>query len=227
MDLKRKYLVWKQNSATEKVFEEVEIISFHLPKTGGVSFRNALKKIYKNHLVLLYGSPFQERINHQKPIWIPKSTKVIHGHFQPHAGLKKQFPNAKWVIWFRPPQQRIVSHYNYWKAHPQQGKLYEHFEAEIHTFKDFVTSKKLKEQVCLYQTYLRKSNLSNFDFIGDLNRFDDEMNRFGKIFGMQMPTIEKLNKSEKLHKEDYFFDEDMLETIKKETEIYEQICAIK
>ena len=225
MDLKRKYIVWKQKSATDTTFENVELISFHLPKTGGVSFRNALKHIYKNHLQLLYGSPFQERINTQLPIWVPKNTKAIHGHFQPHQGLKKQFPNAKWVIWFRPPEERIISHYNYWKANPQQGKLYEHFKNEIHTFKDFVTSKTLKSQVCLYETYLRKSHLTDFDFIGDLNDFEKEMNRFGKMFDVNIPAIEQLNKSDKLKNEDYSFDEEMLSAIKKEIEIYERIKA--
>jgi len=78
MDLKLKYIEWKQKSATNRVYPGVELISFHLPKTGGVSFRDVLKKHYSKDLQLIYSRGILKNINNQKPIWVPENTKALH-----------------------------------------------------------------------------------------------------------------------------------------------------
>ena len=217
-------LIQKLNPNRER--RAVEWVSFHIPKTGGVSFRNYLVHVYGNSLLFIYSAPLQVRINNKLPIWVPSSKKVLHGHFQPHLGLKEQFPNAKWVIWFREPKSRIISHYNYWKSNPQNGPAFQYFNEKIHSFKDFVLDKRLKGQVCLYQTYLNNVSIQDFDFIGILENADQDLVKFSQRLGKDQISLEHTNKSAKIDHEDYQFTEEMMSVIKGEMDIYKEALKL-
>jgi hypothetical protein len=98
----------------------IELISLHIPKTAGTSFRNILKSVYGERAVVRVDIPIEsERAPHEKavqgPPRLPGGARVLHGHFRVkdlrrHYGLEAGIPV---VTWLRDPVERVVSNYFY------------------------------------------------------------------------------------------------------------------
>ena len=93
----------------QKIQANVEIISVHVPKTGGTTFFQILSNAYGKE------SMFEDNLNVADsqvytPSDLPSHIKVIHGHFclDKYNGV---FPTAKRVIWLRNPILRLISNY--------------------------------------------------------------------------------------------------------------------
>ncbi|WP_157446837.1 sulfotransferase family 2 domain-containing protein [Cytophaga aurantiaca] len=100
----------------------IELISLHIPKTGGTSFRSLLNNNYGIENVAQFDINYKEnkykfKINGKEvaePLF-PKDTKVLHGHFE-YLNLIELYPNLKnvpIVTWVRDPVKRVVSNYYY------------------------------------------------------------------------------------------------------------------
>lgn len=86
------------------------VLSVHIPKTAGVSFRNILTHIHGPGYVQFYweytdawGNPCAD---------VPPGTTCIHGHYSPDE-LARRFPEAELITWVRDPVERIASSYYY------------------------------------------------------------------------------------------------------------------
>jgi hypothetical protein len=109
----------KINTPTEYNFA-VELISLHIPKTAGTSFRNTLKSVYGDKEVLRVdiGLVNQElRLNEAEyqDRSVPAGTRVIHGHFNVTELYQRlDLPaNLPVITWLRDPVERVVSNYFY------------------------------------------------------------------------------------------------------------------
>lgn len=96
----------------------MELISIHIPKTAGTSFRNILKSVYGDEQVVRFDISMRGvvRLNEKQysETTLP-SAKVIHGHFS-YEALTNNFavPDGCPVItWLRDPVQRVISNYYY------------------------------------------------------------------------------------------------------------------
>jgi hypothetical protein len=96
------------------------MISVHLPKTGGVAFRNILQAIYGRSLYLHYGRKTRNRTF--DPSLLPVNTRCIHGHFGSDA-LAAAFPHRILITWVRHPVQRIVALYRHFLRNPDPSNL--------------------------------------------------------------------------------------------------------
>lgn len=101
------------------------LISIHLPKTGGTSFKQVLDSRFGTALLNDYGdvplnTPRPQRelaaFRHAARLaWtgLPATVECVHGHFLPlkYRSLGRR---AVFVTWLRDPVERLVSHYRYW-----------------------------------------------------------------------------------------------------------------
>ncbi len=107
-----------RNMMDSRVHNHIELISIHVPKTAGTSFRDTLRDVYgaehvrrldiADNKLHLDQQPFDENV-------LPKKVKVVHGHmyyslFQEKFQMDRRIPI---VTWLRDPVERVISNYNY------------------------------------------------------------------------------------------------------------------
>ena len=101
------------------MYNNVEIISVHIPKTAGTSLRNMILQHYGSDRVCTH-YPDSPEVDGTKEL--TDSTKVIHGHFFIREYLER-YPEiasdrVKKIAWLRHPVTRVMSHYFYNKKYP-------------------------------------------------------------------------------------------------------------
>jgi sulfotransferase famil protein len=169
------------------------MISIHIPKTGGTTFVDILRKCAEEVLYLDYdyeGPSPNALFRHGKRLTAaPESIisnlgsfpgrSVIHGHF-PASKYINRFPNAIYVTWLRDPVERVVSNYLYWQRSRIPGD--QHWEQ--------VTSQKLSlEEFAqlhlasnLQHAHLFPLTVERFDFIGITEEYDRSLELFRRLF---------------------------------------------
>ncbi|MEN8240821.1 MAG: sulfotransferase family 2 domain-containing protein [Chloroflexota bacterium] len=101
--------------------QNIELLSVHIPKTAGTSFRNTLVEIYRESGVLRVDLPPKKQRDAEDPFAkVPEklnpSVRVLHGHFNP-TELRLAYPGipeeTKMITWVRDPVKRVISNYFY------------------------------------------------------------------------------------------------------------------
>lgn len=173
------------------------IVSVHIPKTGGSTFRALLSEVAGSNLILDY---------EDRPIWeaypirriknMPLDQKrflqierklregkkvVVHGHFL-ISKYTSVFPEAKRVVWLRDPVERLVSHYHYWKREPNmENKVCRRLINENLTLREFAQQPILRN---IMTYFLDQQNIEGFDFIGITEKYSECLEHFKKRFGI-------------------------------------------
>jgi len=112
-----RYQRWRERQKNA----ELELISIHIPKTAGTSFRNTLKGVYGQEAVIRLDIELEApvvRINEQPyhSRQLPAWARVAHGHFsypllQQHFDLPQR--DIPLITWLRDPVERVISNYYY------------------------------------------------------------------------------------------------------------------
>ncbi|MDY7006346.1 MAG: sulfotransferase family 2 domain-containing protein [Cyanobacteriota bacterium] len=183
------------------------IVSVHIPKTAGSSFRQSLQKIFNSQVLLDYDN-----------IWMPKNPvirnfkqfvlnnpsfppnkliinskyKVIHGHFYANK-YKNISKEVKLITFFRDPIDRVVSNYLYIQKNPffiqptqLNNSMYQAVRNNQMNLKDF---SELEAERNLYSNYLGGVGIDNFTFIGLTEAYEDSIKLFSKIFGIELDLL--------------------------------------
>jgi hypothetical protein len=102
------------------VRNELELISIHIPKTAGTSFRNTLCEVYgQKEVVRLDIGLVRKETRIREQLYeapdLPPETRVLHGHFSyPLLVQRFDVSSALPVItWLRDPVDRVISNYFY------------------------------------------------------------------------------------------------------------------
>lgn len=158
--------------ALNSVKNYMEIISLHLPKTAGTSFRMLLQDNYKDDLLLDYGGEIQDISKY----------KCVHGHLNINKYLTV-YPEAKLITWLRDPRERVISYYNYWKNkrvnddNPWHVKFKKENPTLMQFARDFIF---LRQELSIY---LDGVDIEKFFFIGITERFDYDVDRLSSMMG--------------------------------------------
>jgi hypothetical protein len=167
------------------------LVSVHLPKTAGTSFRAALEAHYGDSLLEDYAMlPMQ--LPRGRREWralcdaynalhqIPAFTRAIHGHFLPvkYRVVLRHRP-TRYITWLRDPVDRLVSHYHYWKRDyggddPKQP-LRNRMLRECWSLERFCLGPELRN---LYRQYLWFFPPGRFAFIGITEHYAQDLDWF-------------------------------------------------
>lgn len=172
----------------------VEIVSVHIPKTGGCSFRSILTKIYGEEHCYLDYEPSLVNLD-----VITSKHKVIHGHLA--TRFVSKFPTAKIIVWIRNPIIRLVSDYYYIFSRsievlnqPANKLNKDIFESNLslEQFAEIPGRQNVLNQYCdfdkikLYQDYF---------FIGIQEFFDDDITDLSNLLHWPKIELERVNET--------------------------------
>jgi hypothetical protein len=171
------------------------LVSVHVPKCAGTSFKAVLQRIYGRDLLLNYGTFFtREDI---RPGMIPPGTRCVHGHFVADA-LSDLFPGAPLITWVRHPVERLVSNYHFFLNNPDKGDFCSRTLNEKRlSLREFADLEAMRNEA---SRHFAGKRVDDFQFVGISERFAESLCLFGAAFKLEVLTpvpFENVNPSRK------------------------------
>jgi len=170
----------------QTINDNIEIISIHIPKTAGTSFRKLLELNYENSFEWIKRDNKLNCFCEKKYCRLNKGIRVIHGHFPVFKDLTKYYPNAKLITWIRDPVERLISHYYFFKFYPRHGNKQQDFMLDLDL--SIIQFAKIKQIGYFYKRflkYLEELKYEDFYFIGIVEEFDNYIDILADKLGWQ------------------------------------------
>jgi|HubBroStandDraft_5_1064220.scaffolds.fasta_scaffold227575_2 hypothetical protein len=156
------------------------LISVHVPKCAGTSFRHVLHAIYGSEIWYNYGTIFSRE--QARGELVPSGAKIIHGHFIADS-FDGVFPDRQLLTWVRHPVERLVSNYYHFLRAPDMRDdccraLHER-KLSLREFADLDWMQNLATR------YLAGKPVSDFQFVGITEQFEESMLHFSRLLGFR------------------------------------------
>lgn len=159
------------------------LVSLHIPKTAGTSFRRILEQLYGPLLQYYYDHDF-DKVADAPQLEIPAWVRALHGHFRVDVFASK-VSNPCLITWFRDPVERALSSYHQIIrniARAEDDRLVSKMKKREFSVIDFVRDDEYKEQL---SWYLHGTPLNEFAFIGLTEEFNQSIHLFQYTFGLR------------------------------------------
>ncbi len=181
---------------------KLDLVSIHVPKTGGSSFQLTLSKVYGESfkrldfaitdsevpaMVAKNNTSDNELSQYGKARTLPDDVRCVHGHFT-YLDARKAFGlenNTPVVSWIRHPVKRVISNYAYLSEKLAEKVQFPNGGEQIlsRLKRSLLEFANLERDRSMYRTYLAGGDLSKFTFIGIVEKYDSEIKRLAGIFG--------------------------------------------
>jgi len=153
------------------------VVSVHIPKCAGTSFRHVLRQIHGPGLWLNYGDDFRWEA-------VPSGTTCIHGHFSA-AAYDGVIPGRKLITIVRHPVERVVSNYHHFLRVPDpRNPASVRMHAEKMTLLQFARMERVRNEIVSYSA---GKTPSDFAWIGLAERYPESLVLLRKKFGISAP----------------------------------------
>lgn len=169
------------------------IISVHVPKTGGTSFRKLLESFYGSRLQSDYDWVARPpAIKGQQLLGTDDELReqlsgidCIHGHFNVRKYIRLmsiEDIEPIFITWLRNPIERAASTYHFLRTLGTPTEQQPEWEraAKSMTFEQFVSETKFNNNAQVRQ--LRAMDRSNFSFYGCTERYTESLTLFADMF---------------------------------------------
>ncbi|NBD38155.1 MAG: sulfotransferase family 2 domain-containing protein [Verrucomicrobia bacterium] len=169
-----------------------ELISVHIPKSGGSSFRDFLQNLYGDGLRCIYTEEESApRLVHQVAI-DPFTTRCLHGHFHASAFLDR-YKDPALITWLRDPVERVVSAYYQYVRVPED-RIYE-FNCRLRREGwGLMKFARMAEMRRLTRWHFDAVPLERFLFIGIMEEYNLSLRVFCELLGLEPPErISRVN----------------------------------
>jgi len=188
---------------------EKSLISIHIPKAGGTSFRQVLKHWFGNKLLFHYFDEPNKRMPEQHEL-LPGI--CIHGHFNARRGfgIMNYYSDAdQFVTFLRDPFEILVSRYYYVKMREKAGTSFRDGKptALSDNVNDFLKAEIYNPDYTpnildFFPESLNESNFRQvidhkFIFIGFMDYYQDSIDRLASLLNFPQINAPFENKSER------------------------------
>lgn len=165
------------------------ILSVHIPKCGGTTFRSILNKIYAPDIFFEYSQESSQSKNAKN---ISKNVKCVHGHLI-YKAYKQLIRSSSLITFLRHPVYRTISLYEHIKRLPSDGGILAKFIiADDPTIIEFSEHPVARNYGLGFTGNL---NPEDFLFIGFLEEFETSITNCSKALNWQViPNYELKNK---------------------------------
>lgn len=201
------------------------ILSLHVPKAAGNSFRELLRMEFGERLMPDYGDWAGFKVPEAIERCAIRTLKmrrrrdellgkydIIHGHFvtDKYLGL---FPSEDFVAFFRNPYQQAVSHYYFLLRNPQRDHLEEKMfhEAKM-TLHDYLRWDAFRDH---QMQYLGSVSIDDLAMVGLSEEFYKSVQLFNSIFGCNLRGNSFLNVNPDHLGGDYKIDYDLRKAVER------------
>lgn len=189
---------------------DIDLISIHIPKTGGTSFYQTLESAYPSSMSINYKRQHIDRakkwgkINFSKLPSFSENIRVIHGHFSFSEVASLYRPSqTKVLTWLRDPIDRVVSDYRFFMKNLKNPHLSDvpnfletHYpeikHRENETLLEYAFAKNNRNVI---HKFLKGIPLEDLFFIGFLETFEEDIQTLKKHLHWTELEIPYLNKS--------------------------------
>lgn len=163
----------------------IELISIHIPKTGGQSFYRILEEMYGDKLSIAFRRRDYDAVMDEHRRFedaLPAQLQVLHGHLY-YKEVKRlhRHTNAKVICWMRDPVERVVSNYHYFKQRLEQSEAdAENAHRRDETLLEYAGRRDARNRM---HKFLKGLPLDDFYFIGFLENYEADLKRLGRLLG--------------------------------------------
>ncbi|PSR12089.1 MAG: hypothetical protein DA408_14370 [Bacteroidetes bacterium] len=199
-------LLKKSLRQDQRIGTQLKLISVHIPKTAGTSFRNTLCAVYGQTAVArldIHLEDEQIRLNEQdfEALDLPRRVRVVHGHFSPKL-LEKYFqidPTTPVITWLRNPVERVVSNYYYLQSRLQEELREEEKGLNIlskmqRTLLEYAAAEVNQNRM---SKFLAGRSLREFAFVGIQEFYETDLATMGHQMSWEQPPAFHHNATEK------------------------------
>lgn len=166
-----------------------ELISIHIPKTAGTSFRNILKSVYSDKEVVRFDISLRGAVRMNEVPWEEKKLppcKVLHGHFSYEALVSKfDVTECPVITWLRDPVQRVASNYYYLESRLQD--ILQEEKRNLHILEKMQRSLSEFAHAEINRNrqwkFLKGIPIQKLAFVGLVEHFEDDLPRLAKALG--------------------------------------------
>lgn len=201
------------------------ILSIHVPKAAGNSFRELLKAKFGDRMMGDYGDwagfdipeANERRAERTREMRLRapelrEKFDVIHGHFvaDKYEGL---FPDPKYLAFFRDPYQQAVAHYYFLLRNPQRDHPEERiFHENKMTLQDYLSWDAFRNHT---SQYLGKIPIEDFAMVGMSAEFPRSLGLFRSIFDLDLGEQRFANVNEERQGTEYEIDAETRKAVDK------------
>ena len=165
------------------------IVSVHVPKAAGTSFRTALEQAFGSRLVLDYGdfplsSDYETRAqtaSARPGVFVPDTAAAVHGHV---LASKYRAASPRLAVWVRDPVQRAASHYHFWRDNAGDDDPNHTKRRFLESGLDLAGFAEMPEMRDVHARFLDGVPLSAFAFVGLVEQFARGLRLFARVFDL-------------------------------------------
>jgi hypothetical protein len=171
-----------------RIKHDLKLISVHIPKSAGTSFRNTLREVYgADQVVRLDINLEDEAIRVNEQLWdkkkLSRDIQVAHGHFSPLL-FEKYFRSspAPFITWLRDPVERVISNFYYLEKRlkeelDEEGKGLNILSKMQRTLSEYVADPINQNRIA---KFLQGRSLDDFAFVGIQEYYAEDLVQLGQ-----------------------------------------------
>lgn len=177
----------------DRIKHKLKLVSIHIPKTAGTSFRNTLKEVYQAEKVIRLDINLLDEVIHiDEQLWRKKKlaseVEVAHGHFSPFL-FEKLFRTSPtpFITWLRHPVERVISNFYYLEKRLQEeldekSKGLNILSKMQRTLMEYAADPLNQNRMA---KFLHGKPLDDFAFVGIQEHYLEDLHYLGKQLGWQ------------------------------------------